>query len=121
MTIEDRPVNQFELDCIIKAQERLRKDAVYIGLLKDQKTMHQEIRDCLKKISIIDWKTQTTSALQLVDILGALIEKVSHLKALSSEIGFWDGKEFCMVAIELSKDPNISSERLKATMAGRDH
>jgi hypothetical protein len=86
MTIEDRPLNELELDCIVALHENLRKDSAYIGLLDKRNS----IKNHIDKINH-DYGIQT------------LVGLIDELRETDYEIGFWEGKEFGRLLIEKLK------------------
>lgn len=91
MHIEDRPLSEFELDCICEAQVRLRKDLVYMEVVNIVNTMKKELPNIFNE--------HTTNS--CLDMHGFLEQY--HL-ALYQQ-AFFDGEMFNIVKQEkLNKD-----------------
>lgn len=86
MTIEDRPINELELDCIVALHEKLKKDPVYMALLNKR----DSIESYMNKINR-DYGSQI------------MVDLMKELRETEYQIGFWDGKEFWRLLIEKLK------------------
>lgn len=107
MPIENRPLNEFELDCIVNAQMQLRKDPIYMELLEKKRQIESEI----SKINYYG-----SNSMKVLDLMG-------ELRAIDYQMGFWQGKTFVEMAVRLSREKELTPERLAAMMmrTGRDH
>lgn len=90
--IEDRPVTEFELDCIVQAAIRVRKYRAYLELLKQAQAKKQEAKENIRELE-----------------LPRLIEEIY---SLAHELGFFEGEMFNIVKQEKGReiDENINKE-----------
>jgi len=73
--IEDRPVSELEVDCIVEAQMKLQKDPIYKKIVAEK----EALKSLLCKDADNDKKLS--------------IEKFNQL---CHEVGFWNGEAFCI-------------------------
>jgi hypothetical protein len=84
--IEDRPLSEFELDCVIASQMMLKQDEAYKKILS------------LKEEALMKAITNVTKD---------SFEAIKALESLSYEIGFWNGEAFGLAKFEKLQGRNL--------------
>ncbi len=81
--IEDRPLSEFELDCIVEAQKRLREDKIYMHLFEDVNKANEN-----------------------------LTKEQQSIIMLNYQYGFFNGEMFALVKMEKLRDKSFEIKDL---------
>lgn len=85
--IENRPMDEFEVDCVVLSQQALRQDPFYMNLLKKKD-------DIENQINAINY--DGSQIMRVYDLF-------AELRQLDHQIGYWDGSEYAKTVFERRK------------------